>query len=250
VGRLDGKVALVTGGARGIGGALVEGLVREGVRVMAADVLEEEGQRLVGRLDGAAAFVRLDVTSDADWRAAIDETQQRFGALDILVNNAGILAYGLIEEMEPEDFRRVLDVNLFGTFLGMHHAIPAMRATGAGLIVNVSSTAGMMGYAQIGAYVASKWGVRGLTKTAALELGRDNIRVVSVHPGPITTKMTAALDDTTTRAQPIPRFGTTDEVTSLVLFLAADATYCTGAEFVVDGGALLGPVIDLTALAE
>ena len=250
MGRFEGQCALVTGGARGIGAACVEGLAREGARVLAADVLRDEGEQLAERLGDAVEFAHLDVTSEEDWIRAVGQAEDWSGPIDHLVNNAGILGYGTVEDIEPAAFRHIIDVNLFGTFLGMHFVIPSMRRAGGGAIVNVSSTAGMMGYAQIGAYVASKWGVRGLTKSAALETGRDGIRVMSVHPGPIATPMTDGLGGEVTSSQPIPRFGTTDEVAKLVAYLLADATFSTGSEFVVDGGALLGPVVDLSGLAE
>ncbi len=248
MGRLAGKVALVSGGARGMGAEHAEMLTREGARVVVGDVLESEGKDLAGRLGDSATFARLDVTQEHDWDDAIQAAEDNFGPLDLLVNNAGILAYGSVADMTPADFRHVLDVNLYGTFLGMHKAVPSLRKNGGGVIVNISSTAGMMGYGQIGAYVASKWGIRGLTKTAALELGQEGIRVMSIHPGPITTPMTEGLDDSIAQTQPIPRMGTTDEVSKLLLFLVADATYSTGSEYINDGGALLGPALDLSAL--
>ncbi len=246
--RFDGKVALVTGGARGMGASHVQALAAEGARVVIGDVLETEGKDLADQIGDSAAFAKLDVSHEHDWEEAIRISEDRFGPLDILVNNAGILAYGAIADMEPAEFRRILDVNLIGTFLGMHFGVPSMRKAGGGVIVNISSTAGMMGYGQIGAYVASKWGVRGLTKSAAMELGADNIRVVSIHPGPIATPMTDGMGDDMVQTQPIKRFGTPAEVSRLVMFLASDATYSTGSEFVIDGGALLGPVFDLSAL--
>lgn len=248
--RFDGKIVLVTGGARGMGASHVEAFAAEGANVVVADVLNDEGQGLAERLGENVQFLNFDVTSEHDWDEAVRFVEERMGPLDILVNNAGIVAYGTVEDMEPADFRRVIDINLVGTWLGMHFAIPSMKKRGGGVIVNISSTAGMMGYGQIGAYVASKWAVRGMTKTAAVETGRDNIRVVSVHPGPIATPMTAGLGAEVAADQPIPRMGTTEEVTKLVLFLAGDATYSTGSEFVIDGGALLGPVLDLSQLEE
>lgn len=248
MGRFDGKVALITGGARGMGASHVEALAHEGAKVVAADLLETEGKDLADRLGENVMFAKLDVTHDHEWKEVIRATEDRFGTLDLLVNNAGILAMGSIADMDPEEFRKVIEVNLFGNFLGMHNAVPSLRKSGGGAIINISSTAGMMGYGQIGAYVASKWGVRGLTKTAALELGHDGIRVMSIHPGPITTPMTEGMGDEVTMTQPIARMGTTDEVTKLMMFLAADATYSTGSEFIVDGGALLGPAVDLSSL--
>jgi 3alpha(or 20beta)-hydroxysteroid dehydrogenase len=240
--RFDDTVALISGGARGMGASHVRALVEAGARVAFGDVLDDEGRALAAELGDHAHYIRLDVTRDEDWKAAVAEAEEAFAPINLLVNNAGVVGFSPLADMAPDEFRRVIDINLFGVFLGMHHAIPSMRRAGGGAIINVSSTAGMMGYANIGAYVASKWGVRGLTKTAALELGRDGIRVVSVHPGPIRTPMTADLGGDLAAGQPIPRIGEPEEVTRLVLFLAAEATYSTGSEFIVDGGALLGPV--------
>ncbi|MGF1596290.1 MAG: glucose 1-dehydrogenase [Acidimicrobiales bacterium] len=247
--RFDGTVALVSGGARGMGAAHARALVAEGGSVVLGDILDDEGKAVADELGDAATYVHLDVTSSDDWQAAVDAAERAYGPVGLLINNAGIVSFGPVTTMTPDEFRRVIDINLTGVFLGMHHTIPSLRHAGGGVIVNISSTAGMMGYANIGAYTASKWGVRGLTKSAAMELGRDGIRVVSVHPGPIATPMTAGLDDdgALTSTQPIPRMGEPEEVTKLVLFLAADATYSTGSEFVVDGGALLGPVMPLPA---
>jgi 3alpha(or 20beta)-hydroxysteroid dehydrogenase len=245
MGRFDGTVAFVTGGARGMGASHVRGLIAEGATVVFGDILDDEGKTLADELGDSSLYVHLDVTDDTQWKEAVSTTEKIFGPMSVLVNNAGIVAYGAIDEMPPDDFRRVLDINLIGVFLGMRNVVPSMRKAGKGVIINVSSTAGLMGYASIGAYTASKWGVRGLTKAAALELGTDDIRVVSVHPGPIRTPMTADMSDDICAAQPIKRMGEPEEVTKMVLFLAADATYSTGSEFVVDGGAVLGPVLDL-----
>lgn len=245
MGRFEDTIALVSGGARGMGASHARGLIAEGAKVVIGDILDDEGKTLADELGENCSFVHLDVTDDLQWEEAVAAAERQFGPLNLLVNNAGIVSYGACDMMPPDEFRRVIDINLTGTFLGMHNAVPSMRRAGGGVIVNISSTAGMMGYAGIAAYSASKWGVRGMTKSAAMELGRDGIRVVSVHPGPIRTPMTEDMGDELTAAQPIPRFGEPEEVTKMVLFLAGDATYSTGSEFVVDGGALLGPVIDL-----
>lgn len=243
--RLDGTVALVSGGARGMGASHVRGLAAEGASVVFGDVLDGEGEELAADVGDAVRYVHLDVTSGDDWQAAVAAAEDGFGPIGLLVNNAGIVAYGPIADMDPDDFRRVIDINLTGTFLGMHFAVPSLRRAGGGAIVNISSTAGMQGYPTIGAYTASKWGVRGITKSAAMELGPDRIRVMSIHPGPIRTPMTANVGDEVALGQPIPRMGEADEVTKLLLFLAADATYSTGSEWIVDGGALLGPTPEL-----
>ncbi|MDJ0924968.1 MAG: SDR family oxidoreductase [Acidimicrobiia bacterium] len=243
--RFDGTVALISGGARGMGAAHVRGLVAEGAKVVFGDILDDEGRNLQDEVGESTRYVHLDVTSEADWQAAVATAEKDFGPINLLVNNAGIVSYGPVDVMEPEEFRRVIDINLTGTFLGMHFAVPSMRTAGGGAIINISSTAGLMGYATIAAYGASKWGVRGMTKAVALELGNDNIRVMSIHPGPIRTPMTDGMSDELTMAQPIKRFGTAEEVTKLMMFMAADATYSTGSEWVIDGGAVLGPVIDI-----
>lgn len=245
MGRFDGWVGFVSGGARGMGASHVRGLVGEGAKVVIGDVLDDEGKALESELGDAAHFVHLDVTKEDDWRMAVDAAEKTYGPINLLVNNAGIVSYAPVELMEPDEFRKVIDINLIGVFLGMHHAVPSMRRAGHGAIINISSTAGMMGYATIAAYAASKWGVRGMTKSVAMELGKDNIRVMSIHPGPIRTPMTADIEDDITQTQPIKRFGEPEEVTKLMMFMAADATYSTGSEWIVDGGALLGPVIDL-----
>jgi 3alpha(or 20beta)-hydroxysteroid dehydrogenase len=242
--RFDGTVALISGGARGMGASHVRGLVAEGAKVVFGDILDDEGKLLEEELGEFAHFVHLDVTKDDDWKHAVKAAEREYGPISLLVNNAGIVAYGAVDVMEPSEFRRVIDINLTGTFLGMHYAVPSMRKAGGGAIINISSTAGLMGYATLGAYSASKWGVRGMTKSVAMELGKDNIRVMSIHPGPIRTPMTANFGDIT-GSQPIPRMGEPEEVTRLLLFMAAEATFSTGSEWVIDGGAVLGPVIDL-----
>ncbi len=245
MGRFDGTVALISGGARGMGAAHVRGLVAEGAKVVFGDILDDEGKRLEEELGDSAHYIHLDVTKEDDWKQAVAAAERDYGPISLLVNNAGIVAYGPVDEMDPDEFRRVIDINLTGTFLGMHFAVPSLRKAGGGAIINISSTAGLMGYATIAAYGASKWGVRGMTKAVAMELGSDNIRVMSIHPGPIRTPMTEGMGEELTAAQPIKRFGTPEEVTKLMMFMAADATYSTGSEWVVDGGAVLGPVIDI-----
>lgn len=239
---LQGAVALVTGGARGMGAQHVRALVGAGATVIVTDVLDADGAALVTELGDRAVYRHLDVTDDAAWRVLVAQVEEQFGPIGVLVNNAGIVTFGSIDAMTPDVWHRTIDVNLTGVWLGMHHVVPSMRRAGRGSIVNISSTAGLQGYANLGAYVASKWGVRGLTKTAALELGSSNIRVNSIHPGPIRTPMIAGLPDDLALAQPIPRVGEPEEVTALLMFLLQDATYSTGHEFVVDGGAVIGQV--------
>lgn len=240
---LQGVTALVTGGARGMGAQHVRGLVEAGANVVSADVLDEEGSALAAELGDAVIYRHLDVTDEAGWQSVVADAEAAFGPIGVLVNNAGIVTWGSIETLSTADFKRTIDINLTGVWLGMHTVVPSMRRAGGGSIVNISSTAGLQGYANIGAYVASKWGVRGLTKAAALELGAYGIRVNSIHPGPIRTPMTAGLSEGLTSLQPIPRIGEPEEVTAMLLFVVRDATYSTGHEFIVDGGAVVGQVL-------
>lgn len=239
----EGRSVVVTGGARGIGAAIARAFHAQGAVVVIADLLADEGRRLAEELGDRAVFVPLDVTDEAQWRKVLEAAEQATGRVSVLVNNAGVVAFGTIEEQDPKSFQQVLDVNLYGPWLGMHVMAPSLRTDGQAVIINVSSTAGLIGYANLGSYVASKWGLRGLTKTAALEFAADGIRVCSIHPGPIRTPMTAGFDDTMTAAQPIPRFGEPEEVARMALFIAAEATYTTGTEFVVDGGATVGSLL-------
>lgn len=241
---IDGQVVLVTGAARGMGAQHVRGLVAHGAKVLAADVLDDEGRALAAELGEQVVYCHLDVTDEAQWRDAVALAESSFGPIRHLVNNAGILTFGSIEDMSPQDWQRTIDVNLTGVWLGMHCVIPSIKRAGGGSIVNVSSTAGLQGYGNIGAYVASKWGIRGLTKTAALELGPAGIRVNLIHPGPIRTPMIAGMSEDMAAAQPIARIGEPAEVTAMLLFLLADATYSTGHEFVVDGGAIVGQILE------
>lgn len=245
--RLAGKVALITGAARGQGAAEARRFVAEGAKVVIADVLEPEGRALAAELGDAACFQSLDVTCAEQWQAAVEVTQAQFGKLDVLVNNAAILRMAPLEHCSLEDYRRVIEVNQVGCWLGMKSVLSAMRQAGGGSIVNVSSTAGMEGVAYGTAYSASKFAVRGMTKSAALELGASGIRVNSVHPGGIDTAMArppemADFDPAQVyKGLPIPRIGQPEEVANLVLFLASDeSSYCTGSEFIIDGGMLAG----------
>jgi 3alpha(or 20beta)-hydroxysteroid dehydrogenase len=241
--KLEGRVAVVTGGARGIGAATARLFAAEGAQVVIADVLTQEGEALAREIGDAARYAHLDVTSEVGWRETVELAEREFGPVSILVNNAGIVDFGTIADQDYKAFQHVLDVNLVGPWLGMHVTVPSLRRAGGGAIVNVSSTAGLMGYSNLGGYVASKWGLRGLTKTAALELAPDEVRVCSIHPGPIRTPMTSQFDDSMTAAQPIARFGEPDEVAKMALFVVADATYSTGCEFVIDGGATVGSLL-------
>ena len=213
---------------------------------MIADLLEQEGRTLADELGDHAIFSRLDVTSDEDWAATVAAGEAAFGPVSVLVNNAGIVRFGQIEETAPAVWRQVLEINVTGAYLGIRAVVSSMRKAGGGAIVNISSGAGFTATFGLAAYVASKWGVRGLTKTAALELGRDNIRVNSIHPGPVRTPMTAGPDAAAAvaaeaRSLAIPRVAEPEEITRMVLFVASDeASFSTGSEFIVDGGVLLG----------
>ncbi len=232
--RLDGRVALVTGGARGIGAAIVRALVRAGADVVVSDVLDAAGEALAAEL--GQGYLRLDVTDPAAWADAVAAVVERHGRVDVLVNNAGIATSASVARQELDEWNRVLEVNLTGTFLGIQAAARVMREAGAGSIVNLSSVDGLRGNAALHAYTASKFGVTGITKSTALELGRHGIRVNSVHPGFIATGMTAHLDPADFGIA-LGRAGTPEDVAELVAFLASDASgYSTGAEFIVDGG--------------
>jgi NAD(P)-dependent dehydrogenase (short-subunit alcohol dehydrogenase family) len=247
--RLDGKVALITGAASGMGASMARIFAREGAKVTIADMLEAEGKSIAAEIvqnNGAAIFQRLDVTSVAEWQAAVQATIAAFGKLNILVNDAGISGSNVDDLFDTAAWEKIMGINSTGTFLGMKHAIPAMRAAGGGAIVNISSISGVTGQRGIHvAYNASKGAVRTLTKAAAVQHGRHNIRVNSVHPGlmpPMRTSGRTA--DPVVRAKmlegvPLGRDGRVEEVANAVLFLASDeASYITGTELYVDGGFL------------
>jgi 3alpha(or 20beta)-hydroxysteroid dehydrogenase len=242
--RFEGKVALVTGGSRGMGAATVRRLHSEGASVVVADILDDDGKALADELGDRVRFIHLDVASEDQWQDAVAQTEREFGKLDVLVNNAGILKFNALTDVPLEEFRQIIDVNLVGVFLGMKHAIPAMKRAGKGAIVNVSSTEGMAATLFCGAYTASKFGVRGITKAAALEYAADNIRANSVHPGGMDTPMTRAVMDETGRKYvaskvPMKRMGTPEDVAGVIAFLASDdAAYTTGAEVLIDGGVM------------
>jgi NAD(P)-dependent dehydrogenase (short-subunit alcohol dehydrogenase family) len=246
--RLEGKVALITGGASGMGQSEATIFAREGARVVVADVLEAEGNQVASSLGAAGKFVRLDVTREADWQAAVDAAVSAFGTLDILVNNAGISGSYDPDTMSVAVWDRLMDVNAKGVFLGMKHAIPVMEGRGKGAIVNISSVSGFVGQRGIHmAYNASKGAVRIMTKSAAVQYARSGIRVNSVHPGMLppmrTSKGTAdpAVREKMLAGVPMRREGRVEEVAHAVLFLASDeASYITGTELVVDGGWLAG----------
>ena len=236
MGRVDDKVALISGGARGMGAADARMLVAEGAKVVIGDILDEQGAALAEELGEAARYLHLDVTSADDWKSAVDTAVQNFGKLNVLVNNAGIAQAAPLKTVDMTRWQKVLDVNLTGPMLGIKAVIEPMIAAGGGSIINISSIEGLRGAVWMHSYVASKWGLRGLTKSAALELAPEKIRVNSVHPGFIRTPMTKHLPDNIVSA-PMGRPGTPEEVATFVVFLASDeSSFSTGAEYVVDGG--------------
>jgi 3alpha(or 20beta)-hydroxysteroid dehydrogenase len=236
MGRVDGKVALISGGARGMGASHARLLVTEGAKVVIGDILDDEGKAVADELGEAARYVHLDVTQPDQWQAAVSTAVQDFGKLNVLVNNAGIVNLGPLKTFDLTKWKQIIDVNLTGTFLGMQAAVEPLTAAGGGSIINISSIEGLRGAPFVHGYVASKWAVRGLTKSAALELAAQKIRVNSVHPGFIRTPMTKHLPDDMVKI-PLGRPAESAEVSTFVLFLASDeSSYATGSEFVVDGG--------------
>ncbi|MBD8023968.1 glucose 1-dehydrogenase [Microbacterium gallinarum] len=238
--RVAGKVALISGGARGMGASHARLLVDEGAKVVIGDLLDDEGEALAAELGDAVRYVHLDVTRYEDWQNAVEVALKEFGRLDVLVNNAGIANFGPIEEYTLDQWDTIIAINLTGVFYGIKAAIEPLKKSGKGSIINISSTAGIQGYEALPGYNAAKFGVRGLTKNAALDLGRYNIRVNSVHPGVIRTPMTDSLD-TPQNHVALHRVGEPIELSQLVLFLASDeSSFSTGAEFIADGGETAG----------
>ena len=241
-GRLSGKVALISGGARGQGAAEARLFAREGAKVVLADLLDAEGEKVAKEIGKDAIYLRLDVTREDDWAGAIEKTVSTFGKLTTLVNNAGILRMEGLEATTLEIWNQVIAVNQTGVFLGMKAAVPAIKKAGGGSIVNISSIAGLIGVGAATAYQATKGAVRILTKTVAVQYAKDGIRVNSIHPGVITTKMVTEHIDPESRAlfsqaTPLGREGSVEEMAQGALFLASDeSSYMTGAELVLDGG--------------
>jgi 3alpha(or 20beta)-hydroxysteroid dehydrogenase len=245
MGRFDGKVAVVTGAARGQGEVEARMLANEGACVVLGDVLDDEGAKVAADIGGTSTYVHLDVSKEADWANAI-ETAQSLGNYQVLINNAGIIRPAAIEDTSLDDYLSVISVNQVGCFLGMRMALAPMRANGGGAIVNISSIDGMKGANGLVSYNASKWAVRGMTKTAAMEFGRFGIRVNSIHPGGVNTIMgnptgDPAVEKIPYEYQAIARIGEPEEISAAALFLASDdASYITGTELVVDGGWMAG----------
>jgi 3alpha(or 20beta)-hydroxysteroid dehydrogenase len=258
MGRLDGKVAIVTGAARGIGAEAARVFVREGARVLLGDVLDEAGEKTAAELGAAACYRRLDVRLASDWADAVAAARARFGPVNVLVNNAAILEVAALEETTRARLGELLDVNLVGPFLGIQAVLPAMRAAGGGSIVNVASIDALEGEVGVAAYSASKWGLRGLSKCAALELGRDGIRVNAVHPGGGNPEMRepamlrlreelrrgTKIDFAGLPRHPLGRSVTLAEIANMILFLASDeASFCSGGDYAVDGAFTAGHIV-------
>ncbi len=240
--RLAGKTAIISGAARGMGAAHARRFVAEGAKVVLGDILDAEGEALAAELGASARYVHMDVTSPDDWAAAVALAVKDFGGLHILVNNAGIFGGAALVDHPLDLWHRIIEINLTGSFLGVRAATTALVASGSGSIINISSVAGMRGAPGGAAYVASKFGVRGLTKAVAAELAPFGVRCNSVHPGIIDTPMAEGLN-TQGYDYPLGRMARSEEVTNLVLYLASDdASYSTGAEFVVDGGLTMGGI--------
>jgi 3alpha(or 20beta)-hydroxysteroid dehydrogenase len=238
--RLEGKVALISGAARGMGESHARAMVAQGAKVLLGDILDDEGENLAAELGDTAVYGHLDVTNREQWARAVATALERFGKLNVLVNNAGIATFGPIGEYTPEQWDTTIAINLTGVFNGINAAVEELKASAPSSIINVSSTAGLQGYTALSGYTASKFGVRGLTKSVALDLGAANVRANSVHPGAVATPMTEGLDGQQ-RHVALRRVGTSMELSHLIVFLASDeSSYCTGAEFVADGGETAG----------
>ncbi len=241
--RLAGKVALISGGARGMGASHVRTMVAEGAKVVFGDILDDQGKAVaaeVGLKSGAARYLHLDVTKPEDWDAAVATALGEFGRIDVLVNNAGIINIGTFEDYALSEWQRIIDINLTGVFLGIRAVVKPMKEAGRGSIINISSIEGIAGTIACHGYTASKFAVRGLTKSAALELGPSGIRVNSIHPGLIRTPMTEWVPEDLFQTA-LGRAADPREVSNLVVYLASDeSSYSTGSEFVVDGGTTAG----------
>jgi 3alpha(or 20beta)-hydroxysteroid dehydrogenase len=258
MGRLDGKLAIVTGAARGIGAETARVFLREGARVLLGDVRDEQGEKLAAELGPGALYRRLDVRREEDWAAALAAARERFGPPHVLVNNAAILEVATIEETSRARLAELIEVNLIGPFLGTQAVLPALREAGGGSIVNVASIDALEGEVGVAGYAASKWGLRGFTKCAALELGRYGIRVNAVHPGGGNPEMRepavrrvqeelargARIDFSGAPRRPLGRSATLTEIANVILFLASDeSSFCSGGDFAVDGAFTAGHIV-------
>ncbi len=244
---LQGKVALITGAARGQGAAEARLFAERGAKVVITDVLDAEGKQVAADIGDAAHYIHLDVTDENSWAAAVKETVERFGKLNVLINNAGIVQVKALIDTSVADYMKVIEINQLGVFLGMRSVAGPMKEAGSGSIINISSIDGLIGMSGGSAYCASKFAVRGMTKVAAMELGPDNIRVNSIHPGGIHTPMItqAGMDESVMKdifgKVPLGRVGQPEEMASLAAYLASDdSSYSTGSEFIADGGLTAG----------
>ncbi len=247
MGRLDGKVALISGGAKGQGACHARMMAQEGAKVVLGDIADDDGQQVAEAINGAggsATYVHLNVTSEADWAAAVAAAEQTYGKLNVLVNNAGILIRSSIEATTEDDFDRIMAINVKGVFMGTKHALPAMRKAGGGSIINISSTAGLVGSpGETAAYTATKGSVRLFTKATAVQHAKEQIRCNSIHPGPIETDMikdmmeSPALLEKRMQRLPLKRIGKPEDISYGVIYLASDeSSFVTGSELVIDGG--------------
>ncbi len=243
MGRLSGKIAIITGASRGMGEATARLFAREGASVVLTDVLDEQGAAVAKDIGGDSMFLKLDVSSDENWAEVVSIVKEKYGTIDALINNAGLVHFTPIEHFNPNDANKILGVNTVGPMLGAKHVSPVMKAAGKGSIVNISSVDGLRGCNGLTLYTASKWAVRGLTKSLAYELGTSGIRVNSIHPGGVDTPMGNARGlppeqlNMAFRRVPLQRIGEPSEIANASLFLASDeSSYITGAELAVDGG--------------
>jgi 3alpha(or 20beta)-hydroxysteroid dehydrogenase len=238
--RLQGKVALISGGARGMGASHARAMVAQRARVVIGDILDAEGEALASELADAATYVHLDVTDREQWKRAVATAVGRYGRLNVLVNNAGIAPAGRIGTFTPQQWDTVIAINLTGVFNGIDACVEALKAGAPSSIINISSTAGLQGYSALAGYCASKFGVRGLTKSVALDLAVFDVRCNSIHPGAVATPLTSGIDGPQKHVA-MRRVGRSDEVSNLLVFLASDeSSFSTGAEFIADGGETAG----------
>ncbi|SOD72152.1 3alpha(or 20beta)-hydroxysteroid dehydrogenase [Jatrophihabitans sp. GAS493] len=250
-GRFDGQTILITGGSRGMGASHARGFIAEGANVVIGDVLDDEGHTVAAELGPRCHYLHLDVSDPDQWAAAVTATEAKYGPIAVLINNAGFGTASLLADTSTEDWRGVLSVIIDGTFYGIRAAVPSIRRNGGGAIINISSYAGLAGTPLSGSYTTSKFALRGLTRVAAMELGCDNIRVNSIHPGYVATPALTGLTPEMAGLRnklAIVRMAESEEVTKMVLFVASeDAAYCTGSEFVIDGGWSAGSPVPIGA---